>query len=120
MTPRRAKTAVLNTGTVGRLLASTTAAGRPVTRDRVAHRPCKPRRLPEACRGLARRAVRAGWRIERTHRHLAWISPAGQRIITPATPGDQRSVRHLTVQLRRAGLATGPARTPRQSRRETT
>jgi hypothetical protein len=73
-----------------------------------------PRKMPEAYRHLARAAVRAGWRIERTARHLAWISPAGLRIITPATPGDSRGYRNSLAALRRAGLPApgrkGPAR----------
>jgi hypothetical protein len=68
-----------------------------------------PRKMPEAYRRLARAAVRAGWRIERTTRHLAWTSPAGARVITPSTPGDSRGYRKDAARLRRAGLAA-PAR----------
>jgi hypothetical protein len=76
-----------------------------------------PRKMPEAYRRLARAAVRAGWRIERTARHLAWISPAGHRVITPATPSGRRGFRDDKARLRRAGLDTGsdPAR-PKPSR----
>ena len=63
-----------------------------------------PRKIPEAYRQAARAAVRAGWRIERTTRHLAWTTPAGVRIITPSTPGDRRGYRHDLARLRRAGL----------------
>ena len=69
-----------------------------------------PRKIPEAYRRAARAAVRAGWRIERTTRRLAWISPAGQRVITPSTPGDRRGYRKDVARLRRAGLPAAPAR----------
>jgi hypothetical protein len=78
-----------------------------------AGRPRMPRKMPESYRRIARVAVRAGWRIERTARHLAWVSPAGQRVISPATPSDHRSSRDLAAGLRRAGLVTRP----RQARR---
>jgi hypothetical protein len=61
-------------------------------------------KMPEAYRQAARIAVRAGWRIERTTRHLAWINPAGQRVITPSTPGNSRGYRKDVARLRRAGL----------------
>jgi hypothetical protein len=73
-------------------------------------------RLPEPYRKLAQAARLAGWRIERTARHLAWISPAGQRVITPATPGDRRSPHKARASLRRAGLVTSPhPRKPRSA-----
>jgi hypothetical protein len=63
-----------------------------------------PHKIPEAYRQAARVAVRAGWRIERTTRHLAWTTPTGVRIITPSTPGDRRGYRDDLARLRRAGL----------------
>jgi hypothetical protein len=71
--------------------------------------------MPEAYRRAARSAVRAGWLIERTARHLAWTSPAGQRVITPSTPGDRRGYRKDLARLRRAGLPAPGRKAARQA-----
>jgi hypothetical protein len=63
-----------------------------------------PRKMPEAYRATARAALRAGWRIERTTRHLAWTSPAGTVVITASTPGDRRARLNDLAELPRAGL----------------
>lgn len=71
-----------------------------------------PRKIPEAYRAAARAAVRAGWRIERTSRHLAWTSPAGTVVITASTPGHRSTLLKDLAELRRAGLPS-----PRRPRR---
>lgn len=64
----------------------------------------RPRKIPEAYRAAARAALRAGWTIERTSRHLAWTTPAGTVVITASTPGGRRTRLNDLAQLRRAGL----------------
>ena len=74
----------------------------------------RPRKIPEAYRAAARVAQRAGWRIERTARHLAWTSPAGMVVITASTPGGPRARRNDLAELRRAGLPS--LRRPRKAK----
>lgn len=74
----------------------------------------RPRKIPEAYRATARAALRAGWRIERTARHLAWTSPAGTVVITASTPGGPRTRSNDLAELRRAGLP--PMRRPRKAK----
>jgi len=63
-------------------------------------------KLPECYRELARAARAAGWTITRRRGgHLAWRSPSGAVVFTPASPSDRRSVRNNAAELRRAGLA---------------
>jgi hypothetical protein len=64
----------------------------------------RPRKIPEAYRGAARAALRSGWTIERTARHLAWTSPSGTVVITGSTPGGPRARLNDLAELRRAGL----------------
>ena len=54
---------------------------------------------------LARKARAASWRIERVGggHHVAWISPAGIRVLAPSTPRQEPSPRFLAT-LRHAGL----------------
>lgn len=74
----------------------------------------RPRKIPEAYRPAARIALLAGWRIERTARHLAWTSTAGTVVITASTPGGPRTRSNDLAELRRAGL---PAlRRPRKAK----
>jgi hypothetical protein len=63
-----------------------------------------PRKIPEAYRAAGRAALRAGWTIERTARHLAWTSPAGTVVITGSAPGGRRTRLNDLAELRRAGL----------------
>lgn len=63
-----------------------------------------PRKFPEAYRAAGNAALRAGWTIERTSRHLAWKSPSGTVVITASTPGGRRTRLNDLAQLRRAGL----------------
>lgn len=63
-----------------------------------------PHKIPEAYRPAARAALRAGWRIERTTRHMAWTSPAGAVVITASTPGGHRARLNDLAHLCRAGL----------------
>lgn len=44
-------------------------------------------RIPPHLRPIAATARKAGWRIERTRRHLKWIAPDGRIHITGSTPG---------------------------------
>ena len=62
-----------------------------------------PRKIPKAYRAAPRATLRAGWRIERTTRHLAWTSPTGNRVITHPH-GDRRAYRNSLARLRSAGL----------------
>ena len=80
-----------------------------------------PRKMPEAYRAAARAALRAGWRIERTTRHLAWISPAGTVVITASTPSHRSTLLNDLAELRRAGLPSlrRPRRAKASARRET-
>jgi predicted RNA binding protein YcfA (HicA-like mRNA interferase family) len=62
-------------------------------------------KLPEPFRKAARAARRAGWTIERTRGgHLKWIPPAGEWVITPASPSVPSSIPNTLALLRRAGL----------------
>jgi hypothetical protein len=63
----------------------------------------QPRKIPEPYRAAARAALRAGWRIERTARHLAWTSPSGTVVITAPAPGGPRARLNDLAGLRRAG-----------------
>lgn len=46
-----------------------------------------------------------GWTVEITNgNHSLWTSPTGERVYGSMTPGDYRSVKHLTRDLRNAGL----------------
>jgi hypothetical protein len=74
----------------------------------------RPRKIPEAYRAAARVALLAGWRIDRTARHLAWTSPAGTVVITGSTPGGPRARLNDLAELRRAGLP--PLRRPRYAK----
>jgi hypothetical protein len=66
----------------------------------------RPLKLPECYRELARAARAAGWDITRRRSgHLAWRSPSGAVVFTPATPSDWRAARNSVADLRRAGLA---------------
>jgi len=54
-------------------------------------------------------AKKQGWKISKTGSgHLRWVSPDGESVITPATPGKgNRSLENMKANLRRAGLDFG-------------
>lgn len=55
--------------------------------------------------GLA--ALAAGWQIEPTTRHLAWLAPDGKTtLISSCTPGTARAYANHRARLRRCGLDT--------------
>ncbi len=63
-------------------------------------------KIPEALRGAARIARKAGWKITVTGSgHLKWTPPEGRFIVTPASPrAGRRSQQNSLAELRRAGL----------------
>jgi hypothetical protein len=63
-------------------------------------------KIPEALRPAYRAARKARWAVTRTDgNHLKWTSPAGDFVITPASPrGGRHSIANTLAELRRAGL----------------
>jgi hypothetical protein len=86
---------------VHRLRAEAQAAS-PVSAP--AERPAlSPKGIARSHRDLARKALEAGWQIQRRGSHDAWISPTGARVLVPSAPhGGPRP--HFLAELRRAGL----------------
>jgi hypothetical protein len=72
-----------------------------------AARPERPalgaRGVARSYRDLARKALAAGWQIQRRAGHDAWTSPTGARVLVPSAPRGGPSPRFV-AELRRAGL----------------
>ena len=63
-------------------------------------------KIAKDLRPVAKLARRQGWTLEqRKGGHLRWQPPAGDYIVTSATPSDARAVKNARRDLRRAGLA---------------
>lgn len=55
---------------------------------------------------MMKRATMVGWQILRSKNgHLIWLSPCGKfRVVTSSTPSDNRALKNIEADLRRAGL----------------
>lgn len=63
-------------------------------------------KVPEAYRGLARKARKAGWVITWSqNHHLRWQAPDGTVIYTAGTPSRSSGYLNKRAEFRRAGLA---------------
>ena len=61
-------------------------------------------KVPEPFQDIAAELKAQGWTAERRGTgHLAWTSPAGETVISAASPGDRRAKAAFVSQLRQAG-----------------
>ncbi len=53
-------------------------------------------------RELAQSLEGKGWKIEASTKHIKWLSPGGQIVISSATPSDHRAMKNHLSLIKRA------------------
>jgi hypothetical protein len=62
-------------------------------------------KIDRKLRALLELATEQHWEVRiRTNNHLVWVSPAGEKVFSAATPSDYRAVKNLARDLKHHGL----------------
>lgn len=62
-------------------------------------------KIPKEYRPLAAKAKEQNWTISPTRGgHLVWLSPKGDKVYSPSTPSDFRSLPNVIRKLKHKGL----------------